>query len=236
MPMLEIQNLEVSYGITKVILGVSFSIPKEEIVALLGGNGSGKSTILNTICGFLKPRAGTIEFEGKRIDGKPTDHIVKMGVVQTPQAREVFSGMTIQENLEMGAVTRRDRRGIKKSIEDIFKLFEFLKVCRSKKAGYLSGGEQQMLTIGRALMANPKMLLMDEPTAGLAPIIVRGITGVIKTLNEKGLAILLVEHNVGMSLDLANTGYVLKDGIIALADKAINLKNNPELVKSYLGG
>jgi len=234
--MLEIQNLEVSYGITKVILGVSFSIPKEEIVALLGGNGSGKSTILNTICGFLKPRAGTIEFEGKRIDGKPTDHIVKMGVVQTPQAREVFSGMTIQENLEMGAVTRRDRRGIKKSIEDIFKLFEFLKVCRSKKAGYLSGGEQQMLTIGRALMANPKMLLMDEPTAGLAPIIVRGITGVIKTLNEKGLAILLVEHNVGMSLDLANTGYVLKDGIIALADKAINLKNNPELVKSYLGG
>jgi branched-chain amino acid transport system ATP-binding protein len=234
--LLEIKDLYVSYGITEVLRGVSFSVMDGSIVALLGGNGSGKTTTMNTISGFLIPRAGSIKFQGREISGIPTDHIVKLGIVQVPQGREIFSGLTVQENLEMGAVTRKDKDVIKKDMDEFLHQFPVLKERRQQKAGYLSGGEQQMLCIARALMAKPKLLLMDEPTAGLSPIIAQEIMGVIKHLNEEGKTILLVEHNVGLSLELSNIGFVLKDGKIAITDKSENLRENPEIIKSYLGG
>jgi branched-chain amino acid transport system ATP-binding protein len=234
--MLEIKDLWVSYGVTEVLRGVSFSVAEGSIVALLGGNGSGKTTTLNTISGFLKPRRGVVEFAGKRIDGLPTDAIVKLGVVQVPQGREVFARMSVAENLELGAVTRTDRAGIKRDLEEVFENFPRLRERRTQKAGTLSGGEQQMLAIARALMAAPHMLLMDEPSAGLAPLVVKEITHIIHRLNQQGKTILLVEQNVGAALAVADEAYVLRDGRIAIADHAEHLKANPEVVRSYLGG
>jgi branched-chain amino acid transport system ATP-binding protein len=236
MPVLAIDGLRVWYGPTEVLRGVTLTVPESEIVALLGGNGSGKSTTLNAVSGFLRPTAGTITFAGRRIDGLATDAIVKAGIVQIPQGREVFSGLTIEENLELGAVTRRDAAGVRADLERLYSRFSRLAERRRQRAGTLSGGEQQMLAIARALMARPRMLLMDEPSAGLAPVMVQEIARVIDELHRDGLTILLVEQNVGVALSLASVAHIIRDGVIALTGAARDLVDNPDVVKSYLGG
>ncbi len=210
--MLVIDGLRVWYGPTEVLRGVTLTVPESEIVALLGGNGSGKSTTLNAVSGFLRPTAGTITFSGRRIDGLATDAIVKAGIVQIPQGREVFSGLTIEENLELGAVTRRGSAGVRADLERVYSRFARLAERRRQRAGTLSGGEQQMLAIARALMARPRMLLMDEPSAGLAPLMVQAIARVIDELHRDGLTILLVEQNVGVALSLASVAHIIRDG------------------------
>jgi branched-chain amino acid transport system ATP-binding protein len=236
MPVLAIDGLRVWYGPTEVLRGVTLTVPESEIVALLGGNGSGKSTTLNAVSGFLRPTAGTITFAGRRIDGLATDAIVKAGIVQIPQGREVFSGLTIEENLELGAVTRRDAAGVRADLERLYSRFSRLAERRRQRAGTLSGGEQQMLAIARALMARPRMLLMDEPSAGLAPVMVQEIARVIDELHRDGLTILLVEQNVGVALSLASVAHIIRDGVIAVTGAARDLVDNPDVVKSYLGG
>lgn len=234
--MLAIDGLRVWYGPTEALRGVTLTVPESEIVALLGGNGSGKSTTLNAVSGFLRPTAGTITFAGRRIDGLATDAIVKAGIVQIPQGREVFSGLTIEENLELGAVTRRDAAGVRADLERLYSRFSRLAERRRQRAGTLSGGEQQMLAIARALMARPRMLLMDEPSAGLAPVMVQEIARVIDELHRDGLTILLVEQNVGVALSLASVAHIIRDGVIAVTGAARDLVDNPDVVKSYLGG
>ena len=234
--MLAIDGLRVWYGPTEVLRGVTLTVPEGDIVALLGGNGSGKSTTLNAVSGFLRPTAGTITFAGRRIDGLATDAIVKAGIVQIPQGREVFSGLTIEENLELGAVTRRDAAGVRADLERLYSRFSRLAERRRQRAGTLSGGEQQMLAIARALMARPRMLLMDEPSAGLAPVMVQEIARVIDELHRDGLTILLVEQNVGVALSLASVAHIIRDGVIAVTGAARDLVDNPDVVKSYLGG
>ena len=234
--MLVIDGLRVWYGPTEVLRGVTLTVPERAIVALLGGNGSGKSTTLNTVSGFLRPTAGTITYDGRRIDGLATDAIVRAGIVQIPQGREVFSGLTIAENLELGAVTRRDAAGVRADLERLYSRFSRLAERRRQRAGTLSGGEQQMLAIARALMARPRMLLMDEPSAGLAPVMVQEIARVIAELHRDGLTILLVEQNVGVALSLASVAHVIRDGVIAVTGAARDLVDNPDVVKSYLGG
>ena len=234
--MLAIDGLRVWYGPTEVLRGVTLTVPESEIVALLGGNGSGKSTTLNAVSGFLRPTAGTITFAGRRIDGLATDAIVKAGIVQIPQGREVFSGLTIEENLELGAVTRRDAASVRADLERLYSRFSRLAERRRQRAGTLSGGEQQMLAVARALMARPRMLLMDEPSAGLAPVMVQEIARVIDELHRDGLTILLVEQNVGMALSLASVAHIIRDGVIAVTGAARDLVDNPDVVKSYLGG
>jgi branched-chain amino acid transport system ATP-binding protein len=236
MPVLVIDGLRVWYGPTEVLRGVTLTVPESEIVALLGGNGSGKSTTLNAVSGFLRPTAGTITFSGRRIDGLATDAIVKAGIVQIPQGREVFSGLTIDENLELGAVTRRDSAGVRADLERVYSRFSRLAERRRQRAGTLSGGEQQVLAIARALMARPRMLLMDEPSAGLAPLMVQEIARVIDELHRDGLTILLVEQNVGVALSLASVAHIIRDGVIAVTGAARDLVDNPDVVKSYLGG
>jgi len=233
---LAIDGLRIWYGPTEVLRGVTLTVPESEIVALLGGNGSGKSTTLNAVSGFLRPTAGTITFAGRRIDGLATDAIVKAGIVQIPQGREVFSGLTIEENLELGAVTRRDAAGVRADLERLYSRFSRLAERRRQRAGTLSGGEQQMLAIARALMARPRMLLMDEPSAGLAPVMVQEIARVIDELHRDGLTILLVEQNVGVALSLASVAHIIRDGVIAVTGAARDLVDNPDVVKSYLGG
>jgi len=233
---LAIDGLRVWYGPTEVLRGLTLTVPEREIVALLGGNGSGKSTTLNAVSGFLRPEAGTITFARRRIDGLPTDAIVRAGVVQIPQGREVFSGLTIEENLELGAVTRRDSAAVRTDLERLYARFPRLAERRRQRAGTLSGGEQQMLAIARALMARPRMLLMDEPSAGLAPVMVREIAGVIDELHQNGLTILLVEQNVGVALSLASVAHIIRDGVIALTGASRDLVGNPDVVRSYLGG
>jgi branched-chain amino acid transport system ATP-binding protein len=236
MPVLAIDGLRVWYGPTEVLRGVTLTVPEHEIIALLGGNGSGKSTTLNAVSGFLRPTSGTITFAGRRIDGLATDAIVKAGIVQIPQGREVFSGLTIEENLELGAVTRRDSVGVRADLERLYSRFSRLAERRRQRAGTLSGGEQQMLAIARALMARPRMLLMDEPSAGLAPVMVQEIARVIDDLHRDGLTILLVEQNVGVALSLASVAHIIRDGVIAVTGAARDLVDNPDVVKSYLGG
>jgi branched-chain amino acid transport system ATP-binding protein len=233
---LVIEDLRVTYGPTEVLRGVSLVVPAGEIVALLGGNGSGKTTTLNTVSGFLKPRAGTITFAGRRIDGLPTDRIVKAGVVQVPQGREVFAALTVQENLELGAIVRREVAAVRADLERVYERFPRLRERRRQLAGTLSGGEQQMLAIARAVMARPRMMLMDEPSAGLAPTVVQEISRIIGELNRDGLPILLVEQNVGVALSLATAAHILRDGVIAVSGAARDLVDNPEVVRSYLGG
>ena len=234
--MLAIDGLRVWYVPTEVLRGVTLTVPESQIVALLGGNGSGKSTTLNAVSGFLRPTAGTITFAGRRIDGLATDAIVKAGIVQIPQGREVFGGLTIEENLELGAVTRLDVVGVRTDLERLYSRFSRLAERRRQRAGTLSGGEQQMLAIARALMARPRMLLMDEPSAGLAPVMVQEIARVIDDLHRDGLTILLVEQNVGVALSLASVAHIIRDGVIAVTGAARDLVDNPDVVKSYLGG
>ena len=233
--MLQVQHLSVSYGVTEVLRDVSFTVPERSIVALLGGNGSGKSTTLNVLSGLLVPRGGAIRFEGQPIAGLPTHEIVKRGIVQVPQGREVWSGMSVRDNLDLGAVTRRDRRAATADVEEVFTLFPILRARQSRKAGTLSGGEQQMLAIGRALMARPRLLLMDEPSAGLAPVVVQAMVTAIERLHARGLTILLVEQNVGVAAALAEHAHVLMNGQVALSVPAADLLRNPDVLRSYLG-
>ena len=233
--MLEVRHLQVRYGVTEVLRDVSFEVPEGRIVALLGGNGSGKTTIINTLTGLLRPRAGDVVFNGTDVAGRSSDHMVKAGIVQVPQGREVFASMTVHENLELGAATRHDRAGIRADVERMYELFPHIADRRGRRAGSLSGGEQQQVAIGRALMARPKLLLMDEPSVGLSPIIVDMVIETVKELHAGGLTILIVEQNVGVAAAVAEDAFVLKDGAIAFKGDAPGLIDNPEVLSSYLG-
>ena len=233
--MLDIQHLRVSYGITEVLRDVTFTVPQHKIVALLGGNGSGKTTLLNTLIGLVKPAAGSVKFEGVECAGLAPHKIVRRGIAQVPQGREVWPSMTVLENLELGASTRTDRPAIKGDLDDILGLLPRLKPHIKRPAGELSGGEQQMLAIGRALMARPRCLLMDEPSAGLAPAVVSGMVDTFMALNQRGLTILLVEQNIGVAAAVAEYAYVLQSGEISFSGDAASLIDNPEVLRSYLG-
>jgi branched-chain amino acid transport system ATP-binding protein len=233
--MLDVRHLEVSYGATQVLRDVSFSVEAGSIVALLGGNGSGKTTTLNVLSGLVAPQGGTVTLDGQRIDGLATDRVVAMGLVQVPQGREVWGGMTVHDNLTLGAARRRDRRAIAADIEDMLALFPVLRQKQRARAATLSGGEQQMLAIGRALMARPRVLLLDEPSAGLSPLIVGQVVDTVRALHARGLTILLVEQNVGVAAALAERAHVLVNGEIAVSGPAADLLTNPDVLASYLG-
>jgi len=211
-----IENVHTFYGLVHALTGVSLKVPQHGIVALLGGNGSGKTTIINTINGFIQPKEGIIEFNGKRIDGLPVDKIAGMGITQVPQGREIFPEMTVRENLELGAYVTKDKALIKDSFEKVYTYFPRLKQRHSQMAGSLSGGEQQMLALGRGIMARPLLMLMDEPSAGLAPMLVSKIYDVIKEMKKEGNTILLVEQNIHMALAISEYYYLLKNGKIVL--------------------
>jgi len=232
---LEIQHLRVSYGITEVLRDVTFTVPQRKIVALLGGNGSGKTTLLNTLMGLVRPSAGSVTFEGAECTGLAPYRIVARGIGQVPQGREVWPSMTVLENLELGAATRNDRAEIKRDLAEILDLLPKLKSHVRRPAGALSGGEQQMVAIGRALMARPRCLLMDEPSAGLAPSVVSEMVDTIMALNQRGLTILLVEQNIGVAAAVAEYAYVLQSGEIAFSGAAAGLIDNPDVLRSYLG-
>ena len=233
--MLDIQHLRVSYGITEVLRDVTFTVPQHKIVALLGGNGSGKTTLLNTLIGLVRPSAGSVKFEGIDCTGLPPDKVVRHGIAQVPQGREVWPNMSVLENLELGAATRSDWSAIKTDLDDILSLLPKLKPHAKRPAGALSGGEQQMLAIGRALMARPRCLLMDEPSAGLAPAIVSDMVDTILALNGRGLTILLVEQNIGVAAAVAEYAHVLQSGEISFSGDAAGLIDNSEVLRSYLG-
>jgi branched-chain amino acid transport system ATP-binding protein len=233
--MLEVTGLNVWYGATEVLRDVAFDVPDGRIVALLGGNGSGKTTILNALTGMVRPRAGSIRIEGKEYIGHRPDQIVRLGVAQVPQGREVFASMSVIDNLEMGAVTRRDRRAIARDIDEVLTSFPVLREKRNARAGGLSGGEQQMVAIARALLSRPKCLLMDEPSAGLSPVMVNALVDTVLALHEQGLTILLVEQNVGVAAALADSAHVLQHGEITFSGPAAGLLDAPEILQSYLG-
>ena len=232
---LELQDVHTYYGSIQALKGISIDVREGEIVTLLGANGAGKSTTLRSINGLNRPRQGSIRFQGRDITTTAPHEIVKRGIAQSPEGRRLFPRMSVTENLEMGAFQRNDRAGIREDMDHVFELFPRLQERRHQKAGTMSGGEQQMCAIGRALMARPKLLLLDEPSLGLAPIFVERIFEIIKTINQEGTSILLVEQNALMALDAADRGYVLETGHIALADSAAALKTNEEVRKTYLG-
>ena len=234
-PVLEVNDVSTFYGSIQALRGISLKVNQGEIVTLLGANGAGKTTTLRSIQGLNRPREGSIRFEGRDITTIAPHQIVKRGIAQSPEGRRLFPRMTVTENLEMGAFQRNDRAEIKADMEHVFTLFPRLHERRSQKAGTMSGGEQQMCAIGRALMARPKLLLLDEPSLGLAPIFVERIFEIIQRINEEGTAILLVEQNALMALDHAHRGYVLETGKIVLADSAESLKTNEQVRKTYLG-
>jgi branched-chain amino acid transport system ATP-binding protein len=236
MALLELKDVHTYYGAIHALRGVSISVEDGEIVTLIGSNGAGKSTTLRTISGLLKPREGTITLEGKRIDQLRPHQIVELGVCQSPEGRRVFARMTVHENLGMGAFSRRDGAAkIAADVERVYGLFPRLKERISQKAGTLSGGEQQMLAIGRALMSAPRVLLLDEPSMGLAPILVEQIFEILKTINKQGTTVLLVEQNALMALAIANRGYILQTGEIVLSQDAASLRQNEAVRKAYLG-
>ena len=236
MALLELTDVHTYYGAIHALRGISMTIEEGEIVTLIGSNGAGKSTTLRTISGLLKPRQGQITLRNARIDGRPPHEIVSLGVSQSPEGRRVFSRMTVHENLEMGAFSRRDRTALADDFERAYSLFPRLRERSAQRAGTLSGGEQQMLAIGRALLAAPKVLLLDEPSMGLAPILVEQIFEIIKTINQQGTTVLLVEQNALMALGVAHRGYILQTGEIVLTDKAEALANNEAVKRAYLGG
>ena len=235
MALLELEDVHTYYGAIHALRGVTFSVEEGEIVTLIGSNGAGKSTTLRTISGLLRPRQGEIRLRGERIDARKPHEIVELGVCQSPEGRRVFARMNIHENLEMGAFSRKDRANLAADYERIYDLFPRLRERRLQKAGTLSGGEQQMLAIGRALMAAPKVLLLDEPSMGLAPILVEQIFDIIKTINEQGTTVLLVEQNALMALAIARRGYILQTGEVVLTDSAERLRTDPAVRKAYLG-
>jgi branched-chain amino acid transport system ATP-binding protein len=232
---LKLDNVHTYYGTIHALKGISLDVREGEIVTLIGANGAGKSTTLRSINGLNHPREGTIQFQGKDITNEAPHDIVKMGISQSPEGRRVFSRMSVLENLEMGAYQRKDKPGIREDRDRVYDLFPRLQERRTQKAGTLSGGEQQMLAMGRALMARPKLLLLDEPSMGLAPIFVDKIFEIIVEINGQGTPILLVEQNALMALDAASRGYVLETGHVALADDAKALRQNEQVRKTYLG-
>ena len=236
MALLELQDVHTYYGAIHALRGGTMTVDEGEIVTLIGSNGAGKSTTLRTISGLLKPRQGEIRLRGERIDSHRPHEIVEMGVCQSPEGRRVFGRMSVHENLEMGAFSRRDKSAVAADFERVYGLFPRLREREAQKAGTLSGGEQQMLAIGRALMSAPKVLLLDEPSMGLAPILVEQIFDIIKTINEQGTTVLLVEQNALMALAIANRGYILQTGEIVLSDGAAALAQNPAVREAYLGG
>jgi branched-chain amino acid transport system ATP-binding protein len=234
-PLLELQDVHSYYGNIHALKGISLTVDKGEIVTLIGSNGAGKSTTLRTISGIIKPRQGAVRLAGQRIDELPAHKVVERGVLQAPEGRRIFPRLSVQENLEMGAFTRSDKDGIAQDMERVFGLFPRLKERVTQKGGTLSGGEQQMLAIGRALMGRPQVLLLDEPSMGLAPVLVEQIFSIIKDINAQGTTILLVEQNALMALGIAHRGYVLQTGQIVLADSAKGLSENETVQKAYLG-
>lgn len=234
--MLKIDNINVYYGAIHALKGISVEVNKGEIVTLIGANGAGKSTILRTISGLLKTKTGQINFEGQNIADMKAQDIVKLSISQVPEGRRVFSNMTVLENLELGAYIRTDSKGIQEDLEKIFDRFPQLTKRRSQLAGTMSGGEQQMLAMGRALMSRPRLLLLDEPSMGLAPLLVREIFSIIKEINATGTTVLLVEQNAHMALSIANRAYVLETGRITLSGDAKELAASEDVRKAYLGG
>lgn len=235
MTMLELKDVHTYYGNIHALKGISMVVNQGEIVTLIGSNGAGKSTTLRTIQGINKPRSGTIIFEGEALEKLPPHVVATRGVAQSPEGRMIFPRMTVLENLEMGAYARTDKTGMSDDLEHVFSLFPRLKERIGQKGGTLSGGEQQMLAMGRALMARPRILLLDEPSMGLSPLLVELIFDIIQNINKEGMTILLVEQNALMALSIANRGYVLQTGEIILTDDAAKLKENEMVRKSYLG-
>ena len=235
MALLEANDIHTYYGAIHALKGITVHVDEGEIVSLIGANGAGKSTMLNTICGILRPRSGSIMLAGEPIAELPPHEIVMRGVSQSPEGRQVFGRLNVTENLEMGAFTRTDKEGISRDMERVFSLFPRLKERAKQLAGTLSGGEQQMLAIGRSMMANPRLLLLDEPSMGLAPILVETIFETIHEINSQGTTILLVEQNALMALSVAKRGYVLETGEIVLQDSAGALRENEMVRKAYLG-
>ena len=236
MTLLELTETHVHYGAIHALKGISITVEEGQIVTLVGANGAGKSTTLRAISGLLKPSRGSIRYRGASIAGRPAHEIVKLGISHVPEGRIVFANLTVGDNLDLGAYLRRDRAGITEDLKRVFRLFPRLEERRRQASGTLSGGEQQMLAIGRALMARPKLLLMDEPSLGLAPILVREIFGVIREIRGQGTTIVLVEQNARMALAVADRGYVLETGEVRLSDRADALLANPSVQAAYLGG
>jgi branched-chain amino acid transport system ATP-binding protein len=234
--MLEIKNINTFYGNIQALHDVSIEVNKGEIITLIGANGAGKTTTLMSISSIVTPKSGEILFEGEQISSMKPDKIVQKGLIHVPEGRHIFPYLTVMENLDLGAYLRKDKENIKKDIEHVFELFPRLKERKNQQGGTLSGGEQQMLAISRALMAKPKLLLLDEPSLGLAPLIVKQIFDIIKRINEEdGTTIFLVEQNANLALKIANRGYVMENGVVTLEDKAENLLTNEEVKKAYLG-
>lgn len=234
--MLNLDKINVYYGAIHAIKDISIEVNEGEIVTLIGANGAGKSTTLRTISGLLKPKTGTVKFEGQDIAGLPAQGIVSLGISQVPEGRRVFANMTVMENLELGAYLRSDKKEIKEDLKSVFERFPRLAERRGQLSGTLSGGEQQMLAMGRALMSRPRLLLLDEPSMGLAPLLVKEIFSIIKEINASGTTVLLVEQNANMALSIAHKAYVLETGRIILSGAAKELAASEEVRKAYLGG
>ncbi|CEE02545.1 MULTISPECIES: ABC transporter ATP-binding protein [Bacillaceae] len=234
--MLKVEGIDVFYGNIQALKNVSLTVEEKEIVTLIGANGAGKTTLLKTLSGLLRPTAGTIQYLGESIRVKPVQSIVKAGISHVPEGRRVFANMTVEENLDLGAYLRKDKKGIKQDLDKVFSLFPILHERRNQLSGTLSGGEQQMLAIGRALMAKPKLLLLDEPSMGLAPLLVKQIFNIIQEINKDGTTILLVEQNAHMALSIANRAYVIETGSVVLSGNASEMQNSEKVKEAYLGG
>lgn len=235
MSMLKVNDLQVYYGVIQAIKGISFEVEQGEVIALIGANGAGKTTTLQTITGLIEPKAGSIEFEGKNLHKVPSHKIVEMGMAHVPEGRRIFSELTVLENLKMGAYTRKDKQGIQETLKMVYQKFPRLEERKNQVGGTLSGGEQQMLAMGRALMSNPKIILMDEPSMGLSPIFVSEIFSIIEEISKSGTTVLLVEQNAKKALSIADRAYVLETGKIVLEGEAQKLLNDDSVKKAYLG-
>ena len=233
--MLKVQDLFVAYGGIEALKGISLEVPEGKIVTLIGANGAGKSTLLRTIVGLVKPKSGTISYNEQNITGLNSQKIVKTGITLVPEGRRVFPNLTVLENLQIGAYMRNDKEEIAKDIKWVYELFPRLEERSWQMAGTLSGGEQQMLAVGRALMSNPKMILLDEPSLGLAPNFVEMIFGMIEKINKQGVTVLLIEQNANMALQVSQRAYVLENGLVSMSGKASDIANNPMVKKAYLG-
>ncbi len=234
--MLKVENLHISYGFIEAVKGIDFEVKDGEIVALIGANGAGKTTTMHALSGLIKPKEGKIFLDDKEISKIPADKIVSLGLIQVPEGRHVFASQTVKENLELGAYLRKDKEGIKETLNHVYDLFPRLKERESQLAGTLSGGEQQMLAMGRALMSKPKVLLLDEPSMGLSPLLVKEIFAIIKEINKAGTTVFVVEQNAKMALEIANRAYVMETGKIVLTGTGEELISSSEVQKAYLGG
>jgi branched-chain amino acid transport system ATP-binding protein len=234
-PVLQVEDIRTFYGAIEALKGISLEVYEGEVVTLIGSNGAGKTTTLRSVSGIVPPRTGKIVYQGRDITGLPGHQVASMGIAHSPEGRRIFPRMTVLENLEMGAFTRRDNAGIRADIDRVYELFPRLKEREKQKAGTMSGGEQQMLAMGRALMAQPTLLLLDEPSLGLAPVIVDKIYEIIREINAQGVTILLVEQNANYALDVSTRGYVLETGTVALTDNSASLRTDERVKAAYLG-